>query len=66
MKMTRDYLCQLVADRYVEEMDLHDLQDFVAGHMYDNYMQYYGDRELLEEAITYGIIDEDEPLEIES
>jgi len=66
MKISRDYLCQLVADRKVEEMTLEELQDIVAREAYEDYMQYYTDGDLLEEAVVYGIIDEDETVEIES
>ena len=66
MKISRDYLCQLVADRRVEEMTLEELQDIVAREAYEDYMQYYTDGDLLEEAVVYGIIDEDETVEIES
>lgn len=66
MKISRDYLCQLIADRKVEEMTLEELQDIVAREAYEDYMQYYTDGDLLEEAVVYGIIDEDETVEIES
>ena len=66
MKISRDYLCQLIADRKVEEMTLEELQDIVAGEAYEDYMQYYAEVDLLQEAAIYGIIDEDETLEIES
>ena len=66
MKITRDYLCQLIADRKVEEMTLEELQDIVAREEYEDYMQYYTDGDLLQEAVVYGIIDEDETVEIES
>jgi len=66
MKISRDYLCQLIADRKVEEMTLEELQDIVAGEEYEDYMQYYAEGDLLQEAVVYGIIDEDETMEIES
>jgi len=66
MKISRDYLCQLIADRKVEEMTLEELQDIVAEEAYEDYMQYYAEGDLLQEAAIYGIIDEDETMEIES
>ena len=66
MKISRDYLCQLIADRKVEEMTLEELQDIVAREEYEDYMQYYTDGDLLQEAVVYGIIDQDETMEIES
>jgi hypothetical protein len=64
MKMSRREICELLADRVVEAMTQQELEEFVFDGVYDSFMLDSTMQELEEHALAYGLLEDDETLEI--